>query len=98
MSDDLKRLEENPPKHAPRLVIIASGDAEGVRKKCSNFRSLTLVDPEFDAGPVFGASGTPSAVLINSVGKIASTLAVGEKNILALAGVRRVELPIVSRV
>lgn len=98
MSDDLKRLEENPPKHAPRVVIIASGDAEGVRKKCSNFRSLTLVDPEFDAGPVFGASGTPSAVLINSDGKIASTLAVGEKNILALAGVRRVELPIVSRV
>lgn len=98
MSEDLKRLEENPPNHAPRLVIIAAGTADDVRKTSNDLRSLILLDPEFDVAPVFGSNSTPSAVLIDSEGKIASSLAVGDRNILALAGVRKVELPIASKV
>lgn len=97
MSEDLKRLEENPPEHAPRVVLIASGKTEQLRKMSKDFKSLILLDPEFDAAPVFGSNSTPSAVLINSEGKISSSLAVGERNILALAGVRKIELPIASK-
>jgi hypothetical protein len=93
MSEDLVRWETNPPKGAPKLVLIASGKLEDLREE---FRSLILLDPDFDVGPLFGSRSTPSAVLIDSDGRIASSLATGARNILALAGVRKVELPIAS--
>jgi peroxiredoxin len=93
---DLAAWEDEPPKGAPRLVIIASGNEEHIRAKALAFRSLVLLDTEFDIGPVFGSNSTPSAILMDGEGRIASGLAIGERNILALAGVRKVELPIVS--
>jgi len=96
MSDDLKSWEENPPKGAPRLAMLSSGKAEDIKAKAGDLKSLILLDPEFDIGPLFGTNSTPSAVLIDGKGRIASTLAVGNRNVLALAGVRKVELPIVS--
>ena len=96
MSDDIKEWEEKPPKGAPRLVIIASGNEDNVRIKGKDFTSLILLDSEFDIAPMFGSKSTPSAVLIDGEGRIASSLAVGARNVLALAGVRKVELPIAS--
>jgi peroxiredoxin len=97
MSDDIVRWEENPPKGAPRLVFISSGEARDVKAGSEKFKSRFLHDPEFDIAPLFGANSTPSAVLIDGGGKIASSLARGEKNILALAGVRKVTLPIAAK-
>ena len=96
MFEDLRRWEENPPKGAPRLVYIASGDVKEARNKHEGLKSLTLLDEEFDIAPLFGSNIAPSAVLIDSEGKIASSLAKGAQNILALIGIRRVELPIAS--
>lgn len=96
MTEDLKIWEENPPKGAPSLVILASGNMEAVKAQAADFKSLFLLDPEFDVGPLFGTNSTPSAVLIDGVGRIASTLAIGDRNVLALAGVRKAALPIVS--
>jgi thiol-disulfide isomerase/thioredoxin len=96
ISEDLRFWEDNPPKGAPSLAILASGDKDAVREKASEFKSLILLDPEFDVGPLFGTNSTPSAVLIDGHGRIASTLAVGTRNVLALAGVHKVELPVVS--
>jgi peroxiredoxin len=93
MTEDLARWEANPPKGAPKLVFIISGKTEKPREE---FRSLLLLDPDFDIGPLYGSRSTPSAVLIDSEGRIASSLATGARNILALAGVRKVELPIAS--
>jgi hypothetical protein len=39
----------------------------------------------------FGASGTPSAVLVDAEGKVASEMAVGAPAILELAGADRTE-------
>jgi thiol-disulfide isomerase/thioredoxin/uncharacterized membrane protein YphA (DoxX/SURF4 family) len=96
MAADLMEWEDRPPKGAPRLVIIASGDAKAIQAKGREFKSLVLVDPEFDIGPVFGSNSTPSAILMDSTGQIASSLAIGAGNVLALAGIRKVELPVVA--
>jgi peroxiredoxin len=96
MLEDLKRWEETPPKGAPRLVYVSSGNVDETKSRHRELKSPTLLDADFDIGPLFGTNSTPSAVLIDGEGRIASTLAKGARNILALAGIRRVELPIVN--
>jgi hypothetical protein len=49
-------------------------------------RSTVVLDQEFATGRAFGTNGTPTAVLIDEQGKIASELAVGAPGVLALAG------------
>jgi hypothetical protein len=44
-----------------------------------------VLDQPFSGGRAFGAPGTPSAVLVDSEGKIASELAVGGPAVLRLA-------------
>jgi hypothetical protein len=46
----------------------------------------TLLDEGFSTGRKFGAGGTPSAVLVDGNGKIASDVAVGAPAVMALAG------------
>jgi hypothetical protein len=47
-------------------------------------RSPIVLDPGFSAGSAFGATGTPSAVLVDAAGTIASGVAVGAPNVFAL--------------
>jgi thiol-disulfide isomerase/thioredoxin len=96
MSEDVTRWEEKPPKGAPRLVFVASGDAEKIEEASRSFKSRFLHDLEFEVGPIFGTNSTPSAVLIDRDGRIASIVGVGLPNVLALAGIKKVELPIAS--
>ncbi len=96
MSDDLSRFEENPPKGAPRLLFVASGEVEKVKADSENYKSLFLHDREFQVGPLLGTRSTPSAVLIDREGRIASSVATGSVNVLALAGVRKVAVPMES--
>jgi hypothetical protein len=44
------------------------------------------LDQQFAVGRAFGASGTPSAVLVDTEGKVASEVAVGAPGVLELAG------------
>ena len=83
MAVDLKTWEANPPHGAPRLLIVSSGTAEANR--AVGLHSTTLLDQGFSAGRAFGASGTPSAVLVDAGGRIASGVAVGAQAVLALA-------------
>jgi hypothetical protein len=64
--------------------MVSSGSAEELRS--SGIRSTVLLDPDFAAGPSFGANGTPMGVLVDANGTIASDLAVGADAVLALAG------------
>ena len=96
LSDDLKRWEEKPPKRAPRMVVVASGDPDAVRAQAKDFTSPVLLDPEFETAPLFGSNSTPSAILIDSEGRIASALAMGGPNVLVMAGHRKMELQVVS--
>jgi thiol-disulfide isomerase/thioredoxin len=84
MLDEVKRWERNPPRNAPDLVIVSSGTAEVNRQQ--GFRSTVLLDPIFGAGNVLGAGGTPSAVVIDEEGRVASEVGVGAASVMELAG------------
>ena len=80
MSDDLKTWEKKAAKSGTQVVLISAGSAEANRKQ--GFRSPILLDQNFSAGKAFGATGTPSGVLLNAGGIIASKVAVGRQEIL----------------
>jgi peroxiredoxin len=83
MLEDVKNLEKKPPANAPELLVISSGTPEANRAE--GFRAPVLLDGIFGAGVAFGAGGTPSALVIDEDGKVASDVAVGAPNVLALA-------------
>ena len=89
MLDDLKALETNPPQGAPKILVVSSGTVEA--NKALGLRSTVVLDQVFSVGSSFGASGTPSAVLVDEQGKIASEVAVGAPGVLALAGASQTE-------
>ena len=55
------------------------------------FASKVALDQQFAIGRAFGASGTPSAVLVEAKGNVASEVAVGAPGFLELAGTHRTE-------
>ena len=91
MFDDLKDWEESPPSGAPKLVLIASGEPDAIRALNKDLKSLTLLDPSFEIGPLVGTKYTPSAILIDGEGRIASSLAMGDHNVRALVGLPKAE-------
>jgi peroxiredoxin len=94
LSDDLVAWEEHPPEGAPKIVFIASGEPKAIKAGSKRFKSTTLLDPEFDIAPLFGTKFTPSAILIDSEGRIASSLAIRADNVRALIGLPKAELPL----
>ena len=83
MLPDPKAWDANPPKGAPKLLVVSSGTVDEIR--AMDLRSPVLLDENFSVGPSFGANGTPMAVLIDAKGNIASPLATGAQEVLALA-------------
>jgi hypothetical protein len=83
MLDDLKALEADPTEGAPRILVVSTGTA--AENKALGLRSTVVLEQGFATGSAFGANGTPSAVLVDSEGKIASEVAVGAPAVLALA-------------
>jgi hypothetical protein len=59
---------------------VESNQAMGLRSP------VALDQDGMRVGRLFGATGTPMAVLVDAEGKIASELAVGAPAVLALAG------------
>ncbi len=82
MVDDLKAWEANPPAGAPKLLVVSTGDAE--RNKAQGLASPVVLDEGFTVGRAFGASGTPSAVLVGADGNIASAVGVGAPAVLGI--------------
>lgn len=80
--DDLKAWEANPPRNAPKLLVVSTGYVAENREV--GLTSSTVLDSGFTTGSSFGASGTPSAVLVGADGKIASGLAVGGPSVISL--------------
>jgi thiol-disulfide isomerase/thioredoxin len=87
MLPDLKAWEAKAPEGAPRLVVVSAGMEEA--NKEMGLSSPVLLDQNFATGRAFGASGTPSAVLVDAEGKVASEVAVGAPAVLELAGADR---------
>ncbi len=88
MLPDLKAWEADPPAGAPRLLVVSTGDPE--QNKEMGLTSAVVLDSGFSVGRSFGASGTPSAVLVDAEGKVASGVAVGAPAVL---GLLRTEAP-----
>ena len=84
---DLKRWEENRPEDAPRLLVVSAGTEEANREQ--GFASTVVLDEQFAVGRAFGAGGTPSAVLVDEEGKVASELALGTVEVLDLTKARQ---------
>jgi thiol-disulfide isomerase/thioredoxin/uncharacterized membrane protein YphA (DoxX/SURF4 family) len=89
MLPEIKQWEENRPEGAPKLLFVSAGTEEANRDM--KLSSKVVLDQQFAAGRAFGASGTPSAVLVDAEGKIASEVAVGAPAVLGLAGASRAE-------
>lgn len=87
MLGQLKEWEANLPHGAPQLILVSSGSVEDNR--AMGLRSPILLDQGFSTGHAFGAGGTPSAILIDAKGKIASEVAVGAQGVLALAAAKQ---------
>jgi peroxiredoxin len=89
MLPEIKQWEENRPEGAPTLLFVSAGTEEANREL--KLSSRVVLDQQFAAGRAFGASGTPSAVLVDAEGRIASEVAVGAPAVLGLAGASRAE-------
>jgi thiol-disulfide isomerase/thioredoxin len=89
MLPDIKWWEENRPEGTPKLLFVSAGTEEANRDM--KLSSKIVLDQQFAAGRAFGASGTPSAVLVDAEGNIASGAAVGAPGVLELAGARQAE-------
>jgi hypothetical protein len=96
MLEDLKAWEAHPPKDAPRLLVVTTDSVES--NQAMGLRSPLLLDQNgMSVGRLFGATGTPMAVLVDAEGKIASELAAGAAAVLALAGADKAQPSSLSR-
>jgi peroxiredoxin len=86
MLPDLKEWEGNQPEGAPKLLLVSAGTEEANIEL--GLSSPVLLDQNFSVGSSFGSAGTPSAVLVDAEGKIASEVAVGAPAVLELAGAK----------
>lgn len=87
MLNDLTRWEAEADPRDPRLVLISTGTPEANRDL--GLRSPIVLDEGFALGAAYGATGTPSAVLVDGEGRIASPIRVGADDVLGLARSRR---------
>jgi len=83
MLPDLRALERTPVTDGPRMVFVSVGPAEANRAQ--DLQSPILLDGEFEAMRRFGVPGTPSAVLVDARGRVASAVAAGAAAVLDLA-------------
>lgn len=86
MLPQLIEWEKSQAKSSPRLVLVSSGSRETNAQM--GLGSKIVLDDKFEIGRLYGANGTPSALLMDANGKIASTLAVGAPGVMALLGMQ----------
>jgi peroxiredoxin len=83
MLDDLRAWEAAATDAHPQIVAISRGSVESNVEL--GLRAPVLIDDEFATGRLFGSGGTPSAVLIDADGNIASSVTIGAAAVFALA-------------
>jgi peroxiredoxin/uncharacterized membrane protein YphA (DoxX/SURF4 family) len=85
----LKVWEMRQGEDGARLLVVSTGSVEA--NEAQGFRSTVVLGEEFAVGHLYGASGTPSAVLVSEDGLIASELAEGVDGVLRLVGFKKPE-------
>lgn len=84
---ELKAWENTRGDAGPALLVVSTGSVEA--NAALGFRSRVVLDVNFAVGQAFGAWGTPSAVLVDESGRVASELAAGTDAVLELCRGRR---------
>lgn len=64
------------------LIVVSAGDARLNREQ--RLASTVVLDDAFEAGRALGGNGTPSALLLDGDGRVASPLAVGAPAVMDL--------------
>jgi thiol-disulfide isomerase/thioredoxin len=82
MLADLKEIEQEAGEKISQMLIVSQGDIEANREQ--GLKSRMVIDDGFTMGKAFGANGTPSAIVLDEEGKVASSLAVGAEAVLNL--------------
>jgi peroxiredoxin len=80
MLADIQAWEKHAGGTGMQVLMISTGSVEDNRKL--GLKSGIVLDPNFSAGRVFGAGGTPSGLLLDSDVRVASEIAVGRQQIL----------------
>jgi thiol-disulfide isomerase/thioredoxin len=83
MLPDLKEWEAAPPESSPRLLVVSDGTVE--ENEAMGLDAPIVLDNTYAVQEAFGGGGTPSAVLIDAEGRIASEVVVGASAVLELA-------------
>ena len=89
MAPEVLAWEANRPADAPELLILSIGEIESIRAE--GFRSTVLIDDGTNVRARFGSRGTPSALRIDASGKIASPVAHGSDQVLAMLSSQEIE-------
>lgn len=64
MLPELKEWETNPPRGAPKLIVVSDGTVEANRKQ--GFRSPVVLDDGYRVSDANGVPGTLSAVIVDA--------------------------------
>jgi thiol-disulfide isomerase/thioredoxin len=83
MLPTLKIWERDKPETSPELLIISVGTVE--ENRAMELRSTIILNQDFSTARTFGANATPSGVLVDARGMVASPLAIGAPAVLSLA-------------
>lgn len=84
--DELREWESTQKNGNPQLLLISDGDPEQHRDL--GLRATVVLDKGHRTAAKLGMFGTPSAVLIDETGTIATETGIGASNIWALIGRR----------
>ncbi len=82
MLRELKAWEAKRPKDAPQVLIVSKGSL--TENRMLGLRSTIVRDPDFNVPALFQASATPTAVLIDEEGIVASKVKVGGPDVMKL--------------
>src|SRR5713226_145104 len=82
MLRELKAWEAKPPTDAPQVLIVSKGSL--TENRMLGLRSTIVRDPDFNVPALFQASATPTAVLIDEEGIVASKVKVGGPDVMKL--------------
>ena len=82
MLTDLLTWEAEAASGELKLLIVSTGPAKVNREM--GIHSTVVLDQGFSTGRLFGATGTPSAVMIDAEGQVASDVIVGAPAVLNL--------------
>lgn len=82
MLPELRRWESRRAEGSPQLVVIASGDSQTNRQQ--GLRSPIVLEDRPVTRARFGVIGTPSAVMLDSRGRVTGQVQVGADAVLGL--------------